>query len=858
VAQAELSQRLGLQPRYTPDQVRRLNDIAKSLGGNKLWMAELQNELTYRQLVMKNDPEAAGRVTKTLERGAGLVANVMSNPRYGMTGTMVARAYLDAVISTMEMQGSVFTIEQLVEKLAVDPLWLKKQFPYEKGGRFDPHTAGLNRIGQIRAMKPTVLGKAITAVPNGMMASDSTVVNFAGHLLHIPLMFTNFNVNMLTTMTGMAGWDQAIAMFFQGRDRLPKWLQREPGQGGQWDFQDVIETMDLQRTFIRSGVTVSMLATLGMMMGGLGGEDKEEERRRRLSKYLNIPNYLDPLEPENNFRYKDAIWLDQIPFFGGLLEDLTGQPAIVPHWIFQQFTSPIIGLNRFFETGDLREVTMGFWDAYQAFPNSVVQLWDKADTIATLLAEDAQREADPTSPTVSGETTSALITVVGVYERALFENAFVNYLVQAGDQFDRNPYLQPAMTETGEIIVGPDGQPERSDGLEQTVDPNGIVTPRYLKRDSTSAAIHQYAENNAVFSLVGSLFTGMGNSSLLRQNMLVRQQTVQLPELAPEAQRALILAAYKGSGGDFQLSELEIINVLKNQEEAAGRRWNENEIEARAKAIYQANTGKTAMSELTEETGEVLTKYGAQAVIRGLYNGVIDVGGPQMKGVYLTQEMREEISRDLIVDLIDDAMALGLGREEAEYAAKRVWYGDETSDVPGLRDFVWNKEIPWTNRASYNQLNVTYTIGPDGKPWATPFQKQTLMQAFGIPLPHVTPQPGPGTHLDELGNVVDDVLGINTGLAAVVREPEVAGEEPKDLFQKSAGGATGTGPRLSRGYSGGSSYGPPFQRMDRLPSAGTIRSDDVPFLNINNPYIRRAQVDTERVYSERGRLKQWQ
>jgi hypothetical protein len=860
--QASVGEKIGLRPRYTPEQVQRLNALARSLGGSKLWMAELQNELTYRQLVMKNDPEADGRVTRGLERAAGAVATVMSNPRYGMRGTTVAMAYLDAVISTMEMQGTVFNIDQLIEKLTVDPLWLKKQFPYEMGGRFDPHTAGLNRIGQIRAMKPTVLGKAVTAVPNGMMQSDSTVVNFAGHLLHIPLMFTNFNVNMLTTMTGMSGWDQAIAMFFQGRDRLPKFLQKEPGAGGQWDFQDVIETMDLQRTFIRSGVTVTMLATLGMMMGGLGGEDAEEERRRRLSKYLNIPNYLDPLEPENNFRYKDALWLDQIPFFGGLLEDLTGQPAVVPHWIIQQFTSPIIGINRFFQTGDLRDVTMGFWDAYQAFPNSFVQLWDKADTIATKLAEQAQIESDPLEQPVSADTTSALITIIGVYERALFENSFVNTMVQAADEFDRNPYLQPALTDTGEIVVGPDGQPMRSTALEQTVDENGNVVPQYLKRGSTSGTLHQYAENNAVFSLVTSLFTGLGDSSFLRQNMLVKEQVVQTPTLPEAEQRALILAAYKGSGGNFQLSELEIINVLKNQEEAAGRRWNENEIEARAKAIYQANTGETAMSKLTKEGNEVLTKYGASAVIRGLYSGTLEIGGPQLQGVYLTQEMREELTKDFIVEMIDDAMALGLSREEAEYAAKRRWYGDETSDVPGLRDFVWNKEIPWTDRVKYNQLNVTYAIGPDGRPWATPFQKSTVMQALGVPLPHITPQPGPGTHLDSLGNVVDDVLGINTGLAAVTRKPEVPGEEPKDLFEKSAAKATGKkSPFLSRRYGsggGGGAYGPPFQRMDRLPFGDTPRSDDIPFLNVNNPYIRRAQVDRERVFADRGRLKQWQ
>lgn len=61
------------------------------------------------------------------------------------------------------------------------------------------------------------------------------------------------------------------------------------------------------------------------------------------------------------------------------------------------------------------------------------------------------------------------------------------------------------------------------------------------------------------------------------------------------------------------------------------------------------------------------------------------------------------------------------------------------------------------------------------------------------------------------------------------------------------------------GYSGGgSSWGPNFQRMDRLPEGTSPRADWVPMINTNTPVIRRADVRRERISSERGRLKQWQ
>ena len=49
-----------------------------------------------------------------------------------------------------------------------------------------------------------------------------------------------------------------------------------------------------------------------------------------------------------------------------------------------------------------------------------------------------------------------------------------------------------------------------------------------------------------------------------------------------------------------------------------------------------------------------------------------------------------------------------------------------------------------------------------------------------------------------------------------------------------------------------------FNPMRAFPSARAPFANDVPFINTTNPLIRRGDVRRERVWSERGRLKQWQ
>jgi len=872
---AQVGEKIGVRTRHTPQQVELLNRLAEELGSNRLFLKEVENEITFRVLALEGEV-GNGWLQRALEKSAGTLASAMSNPRYGMTGAGVARQYIGAAYETLLQQGTVISVEQFVRLMSDNPMWLKDNFPYESG-RYDPHTAGMARIGQIRSLKPTILSKMIMAPTHALLTSDGQFTNFMGYLTYIPLMFTNFNVNMLTTMTGMGGWDQAIAMFFSGRKR-PNFLSGKNNKDGYWDLTDVIETMDIQRTFIKSGVTATMVFTLGLMMGGIAGEDDEAKRRRRMAQYLGIPNYLDPTERQNSFLLKDAFYLNQIPVIGHIFDDENGDPTdapFIPHWVLRQFTSPLQGISRFFETGDFRDVSHGFWDAYQALPTATFRMWDQVDQLAGALVEQAHTEAGgenaQDNPDAMASAMQLLITAVSLYERLLLENSTINSMVQAADQFDRNPYIQVATTESGGIKYGPDGEPLPSEVLTDELGPNGEKVSRYERRPD--GALYQYAESNAVISFLATLVTGGWNDSPFnRQNMAIRQEYIQAQSPDPEKMKSLIWAAYMGqeNGGSFQLNERDVIGVLKGQYEAAGKRWNQADIEAQAQAFLStANIAEYSLDsgiEALKDLNELQKNAEDRALVEGLARGTLTFKSPVFQDWSLTQEERDKMGAEIYRDLVQDAVNLGVSNEAAQFIAGRVFNGDKTVGSEGIADFLYSNDIPSSPVLKYRQQNATYTLGPDGKPWATPFAKTSVLGALGIPIPRTPLNPGPGMALEEETlKSVDVVTGINTGLHALVRQPGQQVEQPKELPQVGDIKPTREGLfartyRRRGGYGGGSygGSGPFFQRMDRLPVSYAPRVDDIPFINTNNPFIRRSRVNTERVTSDRGRLKQWQ
>jgi hypothetical protein len=874
-AQARASEEFvsAFRPKYTPQQVHLVNELAKQLGQRKEWMSVLYDEMTYQQLV-EGANIGAGGVSKRLERAATFTARATSDPRYGMKATSVAKRYIEAALETMHLTGEVISVEQFVSKMSKNPMWLRDQYAdVEAKGIFSPHRAGMNRVAQVRSTKQTAFNKVAFGWMDSLMKSGSGTANIFGHMLKIPFMFTRFNINALMTITGLTAWDQAAAMFFDKRKK-PAFL-RKNGKPETWDMSDVIETLDLHRTFIRSGVTYSMLMTLGMMAGnlGLGGEDEEERRRQRMAKNLGLPMYLDPLDAANQFQFADAMFLDSIPVLNMFFNDDKGNSIVVPHWIIRQFTSPIIGMQRFFETGDWKEIRNGFLDAFSAIPNSVVKLWDQADVTAVLLADQANKEAAKDTPQAMANTTSLLISIVGVYEKALFENSFINSWRNGADKYDRNPFAIPGINpETGEIARYPgSGTPmSQEDALVSFQNEEGEIQQGYMSRQGKDGILHQYAENNLTAALVMSLFSGdFAQSTYLRKNMVPRIQEVELDDSTRGEVEALIYSAWLGQGGMPPLSKLEIINQLKDDAEAADTWWDQDEIEERAEMIFQSQEGQAgALSILTDEGKELVTTAGADSVFHSLATGAIKIGDPALDGFGASYEMRQEIAAEWGQRLVQEGLDLGLSYEQSFFRAKRFWYGDDTTGDPGLRYILFSNQIPTDNDLRYFQLNHTYAIGPDGRPWATPFPKMGFLQSLGVPLPTQMGELGPGLGLDENGRVIDLTVGaegINTGLSGLEKIPDLVSDmEPDDSAFEGGAKKAGSDSSPSRkfgysrsgGYSGGGGGYTP--QMRALPGGAAARFEGMPMINAGSPYTRRANVNRQRIWSERERLKQWQ
>jgi hypothetical protein len=869
--------KLSMTSMYEPQQQKMLKNLAKQLGQRKEWLNVLHDEMAYNNLI-----EVAGedsrKFSKGLERLTTRTARATSDPRYGMTGTAVASRYIEAAMEYFHLAGVAITPEQFVKEMSDDPMWLRKQYSdVEARGLYSPHRAGMNRVAQVRSQKQTLLGKMVMAGPDWMTASDSSMVNFSGHLLRIPFMFTRFNINALLTVSGLTAWDQAAAMFFDGKKK-PAFMRRN-GKPENFNNTEIIETLDLQRTFIRSGVTYSMVMTLGLMAGGLGGDDEEERRRRRLMQNLNLPHYLDPGDSQNAFTNADAMYLDDVPFLGRFFKGAQyddpetaedeRRSVMIPHWITKQFTSPIIGMSRFFENGDLREVGWGFWDAFTAVPHSVMRIWDEADVSANLLAQQASDEANKGTAQGQANASSLLVQIVGMYERAIFENAFANTVRNAADKYDRNPYLIPGVDpETGEMLRQPGtGLPlPQKDALVSYINEDGDVQQAYMTRQGKDGELHQYAESNLTFALVASLFSGLGESSFLRKNMAPRQQEIQRPDISLEEFEAFVMSAYQGTGGQENLTQEEIIQQLKQRDDDNDVWWDQESIEAEAEAIYNAQPGQAGgLTIISPEGREVITAAGADSVFTSLAKGALQIGDPALDGFAADQETRDQLAALWAERLVQEGVDMGLSFESANYRARRLWYGDNTNpDVPGLREIIYSRDIPKENDLVYNQLNMTYAIGPDGKPWATPFPKMGLIQALGVPIPTEMLTPGPGLRLDQQGRIIDLTTGeqsINTGLSGLEKVVELNDiEYNDDAFEKGAAKNSGksSGGSRRRGYSGGGGGGGYTPQMRALPGGAAARFDGIQMINSNNPIIRRADVYRQRIWSERGRLKQWQ
>ena len=203
---------------------------------------------------------------------------------------------------------------------------------------------------------------------------------------------------------------------------------------------------------------------------------------------------------------------------------------------------------------------------------------------------------------------------------------------------------------------------------------------------------------------------------------------------------------------------------------------------------------------------------------------------------------------------------------------------------------MFNEDISYDDTLKFYQHNTTYVMGPGGKPMATGWTRDGLFGALGLkPINSQIVQEQGMQGVDNRLNVTylgAGMGGINTGLRAVelidksryvptdVEIGKAIEEAIKEAAQLRLHPVHPVLLRLRRrlhavqavrlerlrrrrrillrdGYAN-------FSRMYALPHTRAPYGYSIPFINTSNPIIRRADIRRERVWSERGRLKQWQ
>lgn len=896
------------------DQIDQVNKLFKSMGNDGAFTS-----LIIKDMMWKRPGDAPGSVVRAFERFAAL-GNKWQDPTWGTTQTAIARHYFEALMRAIESMPTRYamTADSVIAHLRTDPTYFAREHK-------DLHLMASNAVIDFRSLKQTPYSLAMRSLYEPWATSGNGVKRFAGTLLKLQAMYATYNMNVLTTITGMQGYTDMLSVFLEGRRKPGSWLKMwwKARDGSPPNAEDV-RTFDMSSTldgvtianaFIKGGVTQTGLFLLGMTFGGvLSGEDEEAKRRRRLAEAQNTPLIMDPRRLELDFRNKDTIFLDWVPlewvtsFFrvqGD--DDVQGARAAAQvSWILKPFLSPILGMERFFMTGDFSYVTHGFMDAVGSLPLFNKGKWDDAMRTADELAALAAEEQEAATPTSLKNTMYLLASAVGVYESMLLENMFVNSLYAGLDMYDRDPTRLVLRDSDGTPQVDIENNARPNDiAFTQFPDEEGGVGQGYMKRNPYSANLAAYTENNFTAAAMLSLITGFRND-YMRSQMPVRVREISQPELtSDEAKVAVILATLnqqaKEGALERRMSLDEVTKLLRDDIIQSGNWDAYHNLDALAMQFYQsdANPEYDPLSYIGADGQEVLTKSGHAALFKGLMNGTISLDDPEMRGIAISPEQRTQLEKEFFEDMTKEGRDIGLTQSQAESRAKRLMYGPYDDDtITGFRDVLWDERIPWSPDVKYKQLNTTYVMGPDGFPWATGYKRGGApgMGGFwnllgGLKRPTLASGMTDAMSEDGRMNSADELRGLNTGLRGLVpmHDSELI---PTDWEQtqkiidaiedhevnvgqgyepNSNGGGRGTFYRSGYGrgyrrYGGGgggysrSGYSPTiyWSRQPTLPRGTNVYGNFARNLFWNNANIRRTTIRRERYQSSRGRLKQWQ
>lgn len=859
----------GFTPMYSTDQIKRLRVVYDTMGSSNNFKGEIFERLMFQRSTYLG--------TNKVERFFGKLASVAGrwqDPTYGTRENVLARRYWEAAWAHISALPETYPIsmDSLMDRLIEDPLFISKEYP-------EVHRSALNAIAQLRSLKPNPTTLGLRNIANNLSSHpNSRVANYMGNLLvRVPFMFATYAGNVATTMSGMQGIMDLHAFLREGSRKSTFRRKLDAMMSGKsldeipetYDMSEVIESMDLARSFIRGGMTHTGLFLVGSLLGGIAsGEDEEDRRRRRAAELMGTPYVYDPRKVYNDWRNAEALYFKGIPYQ-------------MP-WIAKQFISPMVGISRFLNNGDFREVRWGFEDALTSFPLINTMMWNDAVETAQQFLDQA-KEADDGTDTGAIKSLGFVASAVATYERMLFENSFINTIYQNWDPYDRDPFARPLLDSDGNIQVDVTGEPRSSTALAPYIDSDGTVREGYVKRSTSDAQIHALTERNFTLAAALSLFTGGGTGSdYFRGNMPIKQRSVSRGPISREEVEASVLAAWQGTAPQQNLTTEEEINRMRNTGEVGPMEATRN---LWAGAEARSEQSGMALAEYSQELENALDTEQARAVYRGLASGTLQLGAPELSGLYIPTEMRQQIQKDWMDAIIQEGVDMGLDDSKAKYRMIRLWQGPQDDPaVPGLGDILWSTAIPRSETIKYNQRNTAYKLGPDGLPWAVGFERGgNFLNIMGL---NFSPLMEPDTSgfddqyrgvmgRDILWNSVDKLNQINTGLRGleltnetVMTEEEIGKSitdaledllnktyEPSDPYASSGRGGGGGGGGGRGTYSGGYSN---FIRMNPFPDQRVTYANSVPTINTSNPYIRRASIRRERVWSERGRLNQWQ
>ena len=804
----------GLAARFMPEEIRELG--AK----HQRTVKALGSDATFKKMVgdsIKLDIDTTNM--HVVERWATKFAKLggrWQDPYWGMRQDHTANRYLTAAIGFMRSDPNAGTFDEssVLDRVANNHEWLQQTNPAA-------HRVGLQAVMDVKNVRPTTISKTINGVVNPLLHSNKLIPQITGMTIKLPYMFAGYTANRLVQVLGLQPYDQLLAMLVHGKKnkifgRLQAAIEgREYDDTQTIDMSDVIETLDLTNAFVKSGISHSALFAFGLMAGGLGlsGEDEEDRRRRRAAQAHGGAYLYDPRALENDFRNADAIYLDWLPVLSNFFRVTNeNDPSDVRsmanmNWIVKSILNPVIGMERFFNTGNSMELVWAFQDAFYSMPLVNTMLFDDAMNVYSELAASAYEQEELANPQSMPEAFGFMVKSVMSLERMLLESSFINQIYQAMDKYDRDSWVLPDRREDAGIGYNNMGVPQKTGMLKEFTRPDGTVGMAYQGRDWWDATMHGYTENRFTAAILGNLFT-FGQGGFLRQEQAVKVRKID---------------------------------------------------------------------------NEPLSMDESMAVIRGLWKGTVRIDSRNMQGIYVPYEHRQAMQAAFMKEIIEDGINQGLNEYKAKQRFYQLWNGSPSNpNVKGLRHIVWDKKLPVEQSTKYYQLNTTYIMGPDGKPWATGIHRHVLANLAGnAPLLRYHTGDTGLQDVDGRLNSVDAGRGINTGQRALekipegVEQPDIAAQI-KEALQSSYAqnpnsgsgwqnwGRRGSGwRRFGRGGGGfrrrgGGGGGGSFTRMQAPPRSDTPYVNTTDRIDASNPLVRRANIRRERIDSQKGRLNQWQ